>query len=117
MRHTGRLEQRRRNRIGEPWIERLAKRFGTTARAFERRYVKLDPFGDKYIAGRPCPFLKDNLCSVYEDRPKACRDFPYLHEKHFTSRSLMMISNTAVCPIVFNVWQALKEKLRFRRAR
>ncbi len=26
----------------------------------------------------PCPFLKDNVCSIYSIRPKSCRDFPLL---------------------------------------
>ena len=25
---------------------------------------------------RPCPFLRGNLCSIYEQRPKVCRGFP-----------------------------------------
>lgn len=97
-------------------IDRLAARRGISAREFSRRYVKPDQFGDRIFAASPCPFLgEDNACTVYEDRPKACRDFPYLHEEHFTGRSLMMISNCETCPIVFNVWQRLKVRLGFRR--
>ena len=97
-------------------IGRLATRLGMTRPQFSKRYVKRDEDGTRCFAISPCAFLgEDNRCTVYEDRPKACRDFPYLHEKHFTSRSFMMIENTAVCPIVFNVWQALKDRLGFRR--
>ena len=31
---------------------------------------------DQYITQTPCPFLKDNLCDVYEFRPDGCRMFP-----------------------------------------
>jgi Fe-S-cluster containining protein len=97
-------------------VDRLAARFGMTSRQFSRRYVAVDDDRTRYFAASPCPFLgEDNRCTVYEDRPKACRDFPYMHEKHFVGRSLMMISNTSVCPIVFNVWQRLKSKLKFHR--
>jgi len=97
-------------------VSRLSERLGVTPEQFSRKYVKTAEDGTRHFAASPCAFLgEDNRCSVYEDRPKACRDFPYLHEKHFTSRSLMMIDNTATCPIVFNVWQALKQRLGFRR--
>jgi Fe-S-cluster containining protein len=97
-------------------IKRLAARIGVTPRQFSRRYVADGDDGTRHFATSPCKFLgEDNRCTVYEDRPKACRDFPYLHEDHFVGRTLMMISNTAVCPIVFNVWQRLKTKFKFRR--
>ncbi len=31
---------------------------------------------DNYLMYTPCPFLKDNLCSIYEVRPEGCRMFP-----------------------------------------
>jgi Fe-S-cluster containining protein len=96
-------------------VKRLAA-LNISQQQFLDRYVTKDAFGDKQFASTPCPFLgEDNLCTVYEDRPKACHDFPYLHAEHFVSRSLMMISNTGTCPIVFNVWQELKTRLGFRR--
>jgi Fe-S-cluster containining protein len=99
-------------------VKLLAARLGISQQQFLDKYVTMDAFGDKQFASTPCPFLgDDNLCTVYEERPKACHDFPYLHAEHFTSRSLMMISNTGTCPIVFNVWQELKTRLGFRRKR
>lgn len=99
-------------------IQRLARRLATTPRQFSKQYVETDNEKTQYLKATPCSFLGvDNRCSVYEDRPQACRDFPYLHAEDFRSRSLMMIDNTAVCPIVFNTWQRLKERLKFRRSR
>lgn len=98
-------------------IARLSERLKIDQVQFTRRYTKLED-GTRYFSSSPCVFLgEDNRCTVYEDRPKACRDFPYLHEPHFTSRSLMMINNTAVCPIVFNVWQTLKVRFGFKRTK
>jgi Fe-S-cluster containining protein len=97
-------------------VKRLAARLKVSQQQFLDQYVTTDAFGDKMFASTPCAFLgEDNLCTVYEDRPKACKDFPYLHNAHFTSRSLMMISNTGTCPIVFNVWRELKTRLGYRR--
>jgi Fe-S-cluster containining protein len=33
----------------------------------------------------PCPFLKDNVCSIYEIRPDTCKFFPMQLEKHMIS--------------------------------
>ena len=99
-------------------IRRLAQRLSITPPQFSKQYVETDAYNTQYLKSTPCAFLgADNRCSVYEDRPQACRDFPYLHAEDFRSRTLMMIANTAVCPIVFNVWQQLKERLKFRRRR
>ena len=36
---------------------------------------KLEPINQAYYALRmPCPFLEDDLCSIYEERPAACRE-------------------------------------------
>ncbi|MCW3053673.1 MAG: Fe-S-oxidoreductase, partial [Chthonomonadales bacterium] len=87
-------------------IQRLARRLTMTPQQFSRQYVQIAPDRTKHFIATPCSFLGvDNRCSVYEDRPQACRDFPYLHAADFRSRSLMMIANTSTCPIVFNVWQ------------
>ena len=35
----------------------------------------LEPVNQAYYALRmPCPFLEDNLCSIYDERPAACRE-------------------------------------------
>jgi hypothetical protein len=63
----------------------------------------------------PCPFLKDNLCSVYEDRPAECSGYPYLYEPEFVSRTLGMLERTFACPIVYEVLEDLKKSLGFWR--
>lgn len=97
-------------------IRRLAAHFGTTVRQFSREYIRVAEDKTKHFVSPPCPFLRaDNLCTVYEDRPQACHDFPFLHRKDFRSRSLTMLDNTATCPIVFNVWQRLKQRFKGRK--
>ena len=96
-------------------IKRLSLRLKITPRAFEARYVKTDTDKTKLFSTLPCPLLgADNRCTVYEDRPKACRDFPFLHGKNFRSRTLGVMDDASRCPIVFNVWQELKRKFRLR---
>jgi uncharacterized protein len=93
-------------------IRRLARGLCLPPRELERRYVKQAPDGVKHMARTPCPFLEGNRCSVYEDRPKSCRDFPYLRADGFRKRMLVMIDNASTCPIVFNTLEELKQKLK-----
>jgi len=84
--------------------------------------ISIDTFKNKYLMERennegitfnkkPCPFLNNNICSQYEYRPKDCRSYPHLHKKYFVSRLINVIDNASVCPIVFNVYEALKEEV------
>ncbi|MEA1965613.1 MAG: YkgJ family cysteine cluster protein [Candidatus Aerophobetes bacterium] len=84
--------------------------------------LSVDAFKDKYIVERennegitfnkkPCPFLNNNLCTQYKYRPEDCRSYPHLHKKDFSSRLINVIENTSICPIVFNVYEALKEEV------
>jgi len=93
-------------------IKRLSERLGVSVRQFTEKYVEKDKVdGELLFKATPCAFLgSDNRCTVYEDRPAACRDFPYLHSTNFRGRTFMMIANCETCPIVFNVWQALKAR-------
>jgi len=59
----------------------------------------------------PCPFLKNNLCSNYNTRPKDCQSYPHLHKKEFVYRLWGVIENYEICPIVFNVFEDLKFEL------
>ncbi len=102
--------------LDEEDIARLSARQNLTPKAFGKKYTRVDHDGTRLFYSTPCPMLSgDGRCTVYEDRPKACRDFPFLHEKNFRSRSFAMMDNTAVCPIVFNVWKRLKMRLQFRK--
>ncbi len=92
---------------------RLAKRLGISAEEFGERYLATDESGYQVMSEVPCAFLDDNRCTVYEDRPRDCRDYPHLLKPGFRFRLWGVISNTAVCPIVFNVLEALKVRLDF----
>jgi uncharacterized protein len=97
--------------VGDKDIARLARRLGITSKAFATRYVGVADDGVQHFLSTPCSFLGEgNACTVYEDRPQACRDFPYLTDRNFRSRSLTMVENCATCPIVFNVWERLKKR-------
>ena len=104
--------------FSEEEVNRLATRMGTTPDKFIDTYLEAqEDDGDNPWQTRatPCPFLKDNRCSVYEDRPADCRGYPYLYEPGFSSRTMGMIGRTSTCPIVFEVIEVLKQSWGFTR--
>jgi uncharacterized protein len=107
--------------LSQPEVERLASRLAMSSSEFASQYLKpAEPAADNPWVMRepPCPFLKDNRCRVYEDRPANCRDYPYLDKANFTSRTFSMIGRLSECSAVVQVWQELKQSTGFRhRAR
>lgn len=66
------------------------------------------------LKSKPCQFLADKKCTIYELRPEECKSYPYLHKKGFVSRLFGVIGNYGICPIVYNVYEELKDELDFR---
>jgi Fe-S-cluster containining protein len=93
-------------------IEKLAKSLGIPIEQFKIQYLVKDEESKKFVfKKKPCPFLKDNLCSQYIYRPKDCVSFPHLHKNGFTLRLMGMIGNCSICPIVYNVYEYLKNEI------
>ena len=104
--------------FGEEEVDRLARRLTMARQQFIDTYLQRSEPGDDNpwtTRSTPCPFLKDNLCSVYEDRPADCSGYPYLYEPEFVSRTLGMIERTFTCPIVYEAMEELKKSTGFRR--
>ncbi len=92
-------------------VSLLAGHVGTTTLEFKKKYMRIDSEGDSVLRQRPCPFLKSNRCSVYESRPKLCRNYPYLDQGNFLGTIGRVLRNVHVCPIVFNTVERLKAEL------
>ncbi len=91
----------------------LAHHLGQTEMVVKEKYVEQSSEGDYIINAIPCHFLSDNKCTVYENRFSTCREFPHLHKDGFTSRLFSVVQHYAICPIVFNVYEALKMETGF----
>ena len=92
-------------------IEKLAEKKGMDVIEFRRTYVDFD--GEAlFLKTKPCMFLSDNKCSIYDSRPQACALYPHLEQEHFKYKKNVW-SNYAICPIVFEVIEALKVELKF----
>ena len=91
-------------------IERLAKSFRIRPGEFIEQYLRVDEDHDHVLKSSPCPFLgDDNYCSVYEDRPKACREYPHTNRKKMVQIMDLVYKNTFVCPAVFEMVERLKK--------
>jgi Fe-S-cluster containining protein len=92
-------------------IERLAKQFRMKPQEFIKQYLYIDTENDYVFKETPCPFLMpDNYCMVYENRPRACREYPHTDRKRFFQILDLTLKNTHYCPAVYEVVDRLKKK-------
>ncbi len=92
-------------------IDRLAKHFKMKAADFIEKYLRVDEDGDFVLQSVPCPFLgSDNYCSVYENRPKACREFPHTDRNRMHQILDLTRKNVEVCPAVFQMVERMKNQ-------
>lgn len=93
-------------------IRRLSKRVRLSEAKFIDQYLKMDADGDYVLTTAPCPFLgDDNYCSVYEDRPLACREYPHTDRKNMYQILPLTRKNMEVCPAVSQIMQEIAKKL------
>ncbi len=93
-------------------IERIAKHLRMKPQQFIATYLRLDEENDFVLQQVPCAFLgHDNYCSIYDVRPKACREFPHTDRKKFQQISHLTLKNVAICPAAFEVVERMKEAL------
>ncbi|WP_339918458.1 YkgJ family cysteine cluster protein [Yeosuana marina] len=82
---------------------------------FVNGFVKVDDLeGIKYLKDTPCKYLYDKSCSIYSNRPEDCKSYPHTQKAEFVTRTLGMIENYGICPIVFNLFEQLKEELHYK---
>lgn len=93
-------------------IERAAKAQRMKPGAFIETYLRIDEDQDYVLKKSPCTFLNaDNTCSIYEDRPNACREYPHTDRKKMAQIMDLTFKNTLVCPAVLKITDLVKQKL------
>lgn len=91
-------------------IERVAKSIRMKPGDFIDKYLRVDEDKDYVLKSSPCPFLgSENYCMVYEDRPKACREYPHTDRKKMVQIMDLTYKNTLVCPAVSEMVERLKK--------
>ncbi len=93
-------------------IARISKHFRMKPQKFIEQYLRIDEDNDHVLQQVPCTFLgDDNYCSIYDVRPKACREFPHTDRKKFHQIDKLTLKNVAICPAAFTIVETLKKKL------
>jgi len=93
-------------------IGRIAKYLCMKPAQFEANYLRVDEDNDWVLQSVPCPFLaEDNACSIYDVRPKACREFPHTDRPKIHQIAALTQKNIAVCPAAFSIVEKMKERL------
>lgn len=91
-------------------IERIASYLKMKPGQFVETYLRIDEDNDYVLQNTPCTFLgEDNYCSIYEVRPKACREYPHTDSAKMQQKLNLTLKNIEICPAVFDIVEKLKK--------
>ena len=93
-------------------INRISKQLRIKPSVFTEKYLRIDEDRDYVLQSVPCTFLgEDNYCSIYDVRPKACREYP--HTNRIKQSQLLKLTerNIEVCPAVYDIVEKVKKEL------
>ncbi|MFV0521254.1 MAG: YkgJ family cysteine cluster protein [Mangrovibacterium sp.] len=89
-------------------MERLAKAERMKSADFIEKYLYRDEDYDYVFKQTPCPFLSaDNYCFVYDNRPRACREYPHTDRARIFQILKLTQKNCEICPVVFEICKEL----------
>lgn len=88
-------------------IARISRFLGLSEEDFKTKY--LDEADEEWLINiRPCPFLAEKGCTIYDYRPEVCRNYPFTGQKEISFKLLTLVSNSGVCPVVYEIFERLK---------
>jgi len=94
-------------------IQRISKFLRIKPGDFVEKYLRIDEDNDYVLKSSPCIFLDaENYCSIYEARPKACREYPHTNRKKMVQIMDLTYKNTLVCPAVLSMVERLRKIFR-----
>ncbi len=64
--------------------------------------------------GEICKYLENNNCSIYENRPEACRNFPHIWNMHSNKKFLLYIMNKDAeeCHIIKSFLSSVQKEMK-----
>ena len=91
-------------------IKSISGQLNLTPNDFIDKYLRLDEDNDYVLQQVPCTFLgEDNYCSIYEFRPKACREYPHTDRINQLGILKLTEKNVSVCPAVADIFNELSK--------
>ena len=91
-------------------INRISKHLKMKPIHFINNYLKVDEDNDYVFNSMPCPFLgEDKYCNIYDERPKACREYP--HTDRVNQQGILSVTkkNVSLCPAVAQIFIKIEE--------
>ena len=94
-------------------ISDLMKNMGVLPDVFWKEYVEMDQDGDFVFKSQPCPNLDldTNYCKIYENRPRACREYPHTNHKKMNEHIDLLQINVEICPAASQIVQKILDKI------
>ena len=95
-------------------VEKIARHLGYSPEHVIAQYTEPDPDAPTMhilqSTKEGCVFLDGNLCTIYEARPKACREFPHvaLGKRSLGGRVPSLWRWSSFCPIIYNAIEGYK---------
>lgn len=90
----------------------LSEGIGISIENFIHQYVQRKRYfdgEDEYeLREKPCPFLNNRECLYYQFRPQICRRYPEDYTSFFSWLFVMFV-NYEICPIIFNLFEQIKQ--------
>lgn len=97
-------------RITDTDVQRIAASLRIKPSGFVEQYLMVDEDGDYIFRSMPCPFLgNDNYCSIYDVRPRACREYPHTDRRRVYQVLTLTLKNSSVCLAVFEILERLRK--------
>ncbi len=94
-------------------IDRIAGHLKLKPTQFINKYLQVDEDNDYVFKTMPCTFLgANNYCSIYEIRPKACREYP--HTNRVNQQGILSITrkNVTLCPAVAQIFIKIESRMK-----
>ncbi len=89
-------------------IDRIASHFNLRPGEFIDQYLRIDEDGDYVLKTVPCPFLgDDHYCSIYDIRPRACRQYPHTNQVGQKKILPLTLKNASICPAVLEALESI----------
>jgi len=101
-------------RFSKGEIRSLVNELEISMSEFMNKYVDLEKSDGYILKTNSCPFLHENKCQIYTNRPHPCRSYPHLDKKIMAHRLIEVIDNSSVCPVVYQVLEDLKEEFNWK---